>query len=282
VHANLDSVFGMYDGQSADIGAVLTETKAQPPLLTGKSPDGQTHTIWAIKNSDAVSAIQDAFASSQIVIADGHHRYETALNYREQQRAAGNDSPSLDFVMMTLCDIRDPGLLVLPTHRLVSGVEGDTPTSAPGAGLAQVVTVSLSNAFKVESVGSGSHTMTRLEQSAKEGQSAYGAYFGEDQGYLLLPKAAAAHRYEETALFSGQILERLPEILEVDQVRVSYSHSAAEAVCQINAGNAWVAFLLQGLPVQAVYEAARNNHLMPEKTTYFYPKLQSGLVMRAL
>jgi uncharacterized protein (DUF1015 family) len=184
--------------------------------------------------------------------------------------------------MMTLCDIRDPGLLVLPTHRLVSGVEGDTPASAPGAGLAQVVTVSLSNAFKVESVGSGSHTMTRLEQSAKEGQSAYGAYFGEDQGYLLLPKAAAAHRYEETALFSGQILERLPEILEVDQVRVSYSHSAAEAVCQINAGNAWVAFLLQGLPVQAVYEAARNNHLMPEKTTYFYPKLQSGLVMRAL
>lgn len=282
VHANLDSVFGLYDGQSADMSAFLKAAKSQPSLLAGKSPDGQTHTVWEIRDPEAVAEIQNAFASAQIVIADGHHRYETALNYREQQQVAGNDSPSLDYVMMTLCDIRDPGLLVLPTHRLVAGMNGDTPASALGAGLAQIVNVSLSNTFRVENVGSGSHTMSRLESMAKEGRSVYGAYYGEDQGYVLIPKAPAFYRYEEMAHFSEQILERLPEILEVKEIRVSYSHSAAEAVCQVNAGNAWIAFLLQGLPVGEVYEAARNNHLMPEKSTYFYPKLQSGLLMRAL
>lgn len=282
VHANLDSVFGMYDGQTTDVRAHVKASKAQPSLLTGKSPDGQTHTLWAIRDSDAMAALTEAFGTAQIVIADGHHRYETALNYRDQQRAAGNASPSLDYVMMTLCDIHDPGLLVLPTHRLVAGVSGDTPNGMLGAGLAQIVTVSLSNTFKVESVGSGSHTMTRLEQLAKEGRSAYGAYFGEDQGYVLLPKDPAAERYEEIAHFSEQILDRLPEILEVEEVRVSFTHSSAEAVCQINAGNGWIAFLLQGLPVREVYEAARNSHLMPQKATYFYPKLQSGLVMRGL
>ncbi|MBW3625134.1 MAG: DUF1015 domain-containing protein [Armatimonadetes bacterium] len=282
VNANLDSVFGMYDNGEADLREHLQRAKSGDPLLAGRSPDGQQHRVWAIRNPEAIRAIQETFAAASIVIADGHHRYETALNYRNEQRQRGNDAPELDYVMMTLCSIQDPGLLVLPTHRLVSGNEGETPVVLPGEGMAEVVTVSLSNSYNVQAVGSANHTMTRLSEVADEGKWGYGTYFGEDLGYLLTSKTHADHRYEEISRFSETILDRLPDILEVESIRVGYTHSGAEAVCQVNAGNAWIAYLLPGLPVAEVYEAARDGHLMPEKSTYFYPKLQSGLLMRSL
>jgi uncharacterized protein (DUF1015 family) len=282
VHANLDSVYGLYDDGEAPVAAHISHTKNGSPLLSGRSPDGQQHRVWAVRDPETVEAIRRAFESAPIVIADGHHRYETALNYRDRQRDQGNASPALDYVMMTLSSIHDPGLLVLPTHRLVSGTEGESPVALPGEAMGQVVTVSLSNAFRLEPVGTANHTFNRLEELKGQGQWAYGAYFSEDEGFVLLPKDPAPHRYEEISRFSQSILERLPEILEVDEIKVGYTHSGAEAVCQVNAGNAWVAFLLQGLPVEEVYEAARDGHLMPEKSTYFYPKLQSGLLMRSL
>lgn len=282
VHANLDSVFGLYDDREVPVAEPIKAAKSGTPLLSGKSPDGQQHRVWAVRDPEAVEAIRAAFAEAPIVIADGHHRYETALNYRNTQREQGNNAPELDFVMMTLCSIHDSGLLVLPTHRLVSGGEGDAPVVLPGAPMAEVATVSLSNAFRLEAVGSANHVMDRLDEIKAEGHWAYGAYFGEDNGHILIPKEPAPHRYEEISRFSKSLLDRLPEILEVDSIKVSYTHSGAEAVCQVNAGNAWIAFLLQGLPVEEVYDAAHSGHLMPEKSTYFYPKLQSGLLMRSL
>jgi uncharacterized protein (DUF1015 family) len=275
-------VFGLYDGATANIEDLLQAAMQDAPLLEGKSPDGQTHKLWAIRDADALERIVRAFESQSIVIADGHHRYETALTYRDRRRAAGDASEEADYAMMTLVSIQDPGLLVLPTHRLVRGEEGETPVGTPGKALAQVVTISLSNSFSVETAGSANSTLNRLDQLAKDGKSAYGAYFGEDIGFILQPKHPAAYRYEEIANLSRLILDRLPEILEVKGIEVGFTHSSGEAICQVNAGNEWAAFLLQGLPVREVYEAARNGYLMPEKSTFFYPKLQSGVVMRAL
>lgn len=282
VNANLDSIFGLYDDRRADLSGILKAAKSEPAILSGKTPDGQTHKVWAIQDPETLEASRDAFSDVPIVIADGHHRYETALNYRDMRREAGDNSPALDEVMMTLCSIHDPGLLVLPTHRLVKGAEGETPVVRPGAAMGQVVSVSLSNAFQTEATGNASHTMDRLEAAARSGRRAYGGYFGEETGHLFTPKEGSFPSYEMITHFTKSILDRLPEVLEVEAIQVDFTHSSAEAVCQVNAGNTWIAFLLQGIPVEEVYEAARTGHLMPEKSTYFYPKLQSGLLMRSL
>ncbi len=280
VNANLDSVFGLYDDRDANVSALIRAAQRETPILSGKSSDGQRHRVWAITDAKACEALQAAFADAPIVIADGHHRYETALNYRDARCAAEDASPDLDFVMMTLCSIRDPGLLVLPTHRMIGGA--DSLPTMTGAGMAQVVSVSLQSAFESEMTGAATHTMIELGKAARAGRRAYGAYFGEDAGLLLCPKETDYPRYEEIAHFTRTILDRLPEILEAPELKVDYTHSGAEAVCKVNAGDAWGVFLLQGVPVADVFEAARTGHLMPEKTTFFYPKLQSGLLMRDL
>lgn len=282
--ANFSPLMLLYRDRAGAIAAVRHRTIARAPEAAF-AVDGESFTLWRLTDAAGLATVHDALMAGHAYIADGHHRYETSLTYRdavppEQGGAAG-------FVMAGFIDLADPGLVIMPYHRVVHGLS-PMAFSALRDRIQQVfftqpVAVSLSSPAPLEAL---------VAQQGAHGP-ALGLVGPHGEGpYLLTPGAAtlvdryareapAAAVREVEAWLLQEVLLR-PVLGDGFADHVTYTHDGAAALAQVRAGEGQLAFFLKGVP-PAVFETVVGKGVrLPRKSTYFYPKLPSGLVINPL
>lgn len=284
---NLESIMTLVEDPNGRFYNALETATQEVPLADFSGDDAQQHRLWKIEaNTPPAREIQEMVgAQPHAFIADGHHRYETSLTYAREKNALGSDRPEA-FLLATLSSFADPGLSLLPTHRLVKGV-----SAADRASLFR----HLEQFFDVHEM-EREDLLSRL-RLAVQNQAVFGLALGSGNLYQVSARDASAL---EAALPAGldPSLRRLPVILlqhlvlekalgiGVDEIattdRLSYTRSADEALARVHAGEFDAALLLGRTPVEAVRDVSLAGQVMPQKSTFFYPKLLSGLVMRKL
>jgi uncharacterized protein (DUF1015 family) len=271
VRTNLSPVFGLYPdaGQSAWAGLALQG----PPEAELADRDGTVHRLWRVDDPAAHAAVAAAMRDRWILIADGHHRYETALAYRDERRAgAGGDGAGgpYDRVLMGLTALEDPGLVVLPTHRVLT-------RRAEGA----------EEGFAARPVD-GIDAMRAALAEAPADVPALGLVLPEGMRLLTgAPPPAGATPGErlDAAVLEREIL--IPR-LGADQAALTaagelgYTKDAGEAARLVASGEAAAAFVLRPVPKAAVAAVAEAGETMPQKSTYFFPKLLTGVAFHSL
>jgi uncharacterized protein (DUF1015 family) len=251
--------------------------------------DGVDHRLWPISadgDGPMAQVVADLLATasaSTITIADGHHRYETALRYRDERRMSRSceEDPAFDYLLVLMLESGQP-LTVLPTHRLVRGIDPDRASTLVDA---------TRRLFDVEPVGSSERLVSAFSPSAEAGGRGRIGLWTRDGGAILtarpgamtssLPAGGHALRSLDVTILGTA----LHELLDIDDDAVAagaieYTKSAADAVASVDADNGIdAAFLLEATPVASIEAVARDGDVMPQKSTYFYPKALTGLVI---
>jgi uncharacterized protein (DUF1015 family) len=290
--AHFGQLFMLYSG-AGKIDALL-DAAAGPDL----SPEIEVtdeydvvHRVWKISDPSVIASVQHQMRDRKLIIADGHHRYETALTYRDQRRAEAETGSGLptpyDSVMMTFVDMSRPGLVILPTHRLVFGL--------PSFSAAQFQ-ADAQKFFNVEEVDAGvdAPRATAILQQAGHAGTALLAVTADRAFLLHSPKAIGASLFGKLSLrqqaldvvqLHKGLLEGVLKISEEaihNQENVSFCREAAEALAQVRGGKAQAAFLMNPVRIEQVRDIAFAGEVLPQKSTDFYPKLLSGLTIYAL
>ena len=268
VRTNLSPVFGLYPDADGAAWAAVAPHGAPDGELT--DADGTVHRIWFVSDPAAAAAVQEAMRDRWILIADGHHRYETALAYRDEMRAAGAGPGPHDRVMMGLTALDDPGLVVLPTHRLLSR----WPDGADAAFTGTEV--------------DGVDALLAALAAAPEDAPALGLLTREGARLLTAPppgpSASPAERLDVAALEREILIPHLgadQAALAHDEV-LSYTKDAAEAAALVARGDIAAALILRGIPKPAIAAVSEAGETMPQKSTYFFPKLLTGVTFHSL
>jgi len=283
--ANLEPIYGLIEGNLLPLLKSLAETV--PALVEVEYTDG-VHRLRRIEDSATVQHLVAHARPARIWIADGHHRYETCLRYRREQRAAEGDPPQLrpyDWLMIALTPLDDPGVVILPTHRVVAQASAQVLMQLPEH-LAQWFDIQPCSAQQVMPTlhaGIGRRGFAVVMQ----GERAFVAWLKEGitTEALVPTEHSVTYRRLDVTLLQSLVLEPLFGITYQHLERaegIRYTRDEEEAIRWVRRGEASVAFLLNPPSVQEVREIALSGEKMPPKSTYFYPKLLSGLVMRAL
>lgn len=283
--ANFEAILGLVDDADGGLYQALVDATTLPPLADFAGDDGQHHTLWKIENPENVHSLADYLRSLPVFIADGHHRYETALAYGEQNGALGTNKPEA-FLLASLSSVEDPGLVVLPTHRLVRGVTAEAMAS---------LFRHLEPWFEVQELGR-EDIESRLRLSVQN-QPAFGLVLrsgtlyqvtGRDASQIDAALPADVHpalRPLDVTVLQHLVLDRVLGIKATDIAttdRLAYTRDVDEAIRRVHDGEFDLALLLGRPPAQAVRDVAQAGQTMPQKSTFFYPKLLSGLVMRRI
>jgi uncharacterized protein (DUF1015 family) len=276
--AHLECIFGLYEDPD---GQVLDAVKSAPTGATAVvNADGIEHRLEPINDPEAVARITELLADKKVWIADGHHRYETAWAFRQSVGEKEGEVPE-DYMMMALSSMSDPGLVLLPTHRMLRGLP---------FGRQQTLTL-LGELFDIEEHHSRS-VVDLIAKHHRGGKRAFGLVFPGGLGYVLTPKDDAAllqrNAYEgsddlkslDVTILHSVILEDLLGIKGLDTV--SYTRDASEAVRFADQGDVDAVFLMNPPSVDDMKRIALGGEKMPQKSTYYYPKLASGLVIWSL
>ncbi|MEO0160872.1 MAG: DUF1015 domain-containing protein [candidate division WOR-3 bacterium] len=253
----------------------LIEGALQTPLLEVVDDRGITHKLWRISDNELLKKITDQIQNSTLVIADGHHRYETALNYLKELGEVGKEHPA-NFKMVTLVNIQDPGLVILPTHRLVMNLKDFDITE---------FIEKADKFFSFRKVGKD-ELKTELE---KEREHAFG-FYGPQGVYLLklkditplrqlLPDRSQEYQELDVTILHTLLIEEILGIKpEKTEEHIRYQRGIKETMDRVDAGEFQFAFLLNPTRPEQVQAVAMKRERMPQKSTDFYPKLISGLV----
>ncbi len=294
--ATLSPIMSLYDDPAGELASLLGTVRTQPPLADFSDDAGEEHRLWIVQDDALGAQIAAFFADRQLYIADGHHRYETALTYRDEVRALRHDvteDDAVNFTLMGLSALNDPGLVVLPTHRILRDLDATRLavldetlaanfTSEPLAGesadwlRALAASGDAGTAFVLVRPDGA-----RLIQLTDAGREAMRAVQGEDVG------ASDAWRGLDVAVLHALVLDAAlgvtPSAVRAGE-HVSYTRDAEAATTAVRSGGegAQLAALLNATPPAAIRDVARAGDRMPQKSTYFYPKLITGLVINPL
>jgi uncharacterized protein (DUF1015 family) len=284
--AHYEQLFLLYE-DSGEIDSLLATS--EKPTIEVADEYGVAHRVWQITDARTIASVQDKMREQKLVIADGHHRYETALNFRNESRAAKDSNPEApyEFVMMTFVNMKDPGLLVLPTHRVVHSLESFSRDKFHDAA---------KEYFAIEEVDpelAADKAVAILGDKGRSGTVLLAVTAG--RAFLLYSPKPATSKFlhglsdRQQSLDVVQLHKCLLEgVLQLseesirNQQNLSYLRDAAEAIHQVRKREADIAFLMNPCPVQAVRDVAFAGEVMPQKSTDFYPKLLSGLAAYAL
>jgi uncharacterized protein (DUF1015 family) len=287
--ASISPIMTLYHDPKETIGATLEAQTDAVPIIDFTDDGGERHRLWAITEIQALERIRRSLEDEPLYIADGHHRYESALAYRRGRLAlspsAGPDA-AFNFVLMTLIDFNDPGLLVLPPHRLVRGL----PAATLG-GLAS----RLELVFSIERWPLDENLWPRVDKLLDEGERLQDrlVVFGlEPERVLVLKlKDAAAvqpmmpyfhsEQYQHllVSVVDHVILEKLLDLgSSREDARLSYCYDRQDAASKVRRGEYQLAFLLTPVATTVIKDVADSGDRMPRKSTYFHPKLPAGLV----
>jgi uncharacterized protein (DUF1015 family) len=291
--ANLSGVMMLYEDPSGTATRLLAEVTEGPADADVTDDDGVRHRLWVVPEAGStepiVAGLREAAGRSTSTIADGHHRYETALRYRDERRLTSPDEvdPAFDFVLALLVETSGDGLLVLPTHRVARMVAAgdDLVAAATESGLFDVTPVdapALLGAFGPGAGGPGG--AGRIGLWTRRGGAILVARRPAFEPFL--PSGGATLRRLDVTLLAVA-LERLCGIDRAGTTtggRVVFTKDAAEAMAWVDGrvDSSDAAFLLEGTPAAEVAAVAAEGDVMPQKSTYFYPKPLSGLVLNPL
>ena len=285
---NTSPVVGLYDDAARSVPGLLAEVTARAAGVDLTDDDGVRHRLWAItadgtgRDGEIARGLIAAAARGPVTIADGHHRYETALRYRDERRMTRSceEDPAFDYLLMLFLEASEP-LTVLPTHRIVRGA-GQAASGLLGR---------VGELFDVEPISSADELVaeTRAGALASGGKGRFGLWTRDGGARLTarraalrpeLPPGGDALRHLDVTVL-GAALERLVglDAEAVARGAVGYTKSADEAVAAVETGDADAAFLLEPTPVASIEAVARDGDVMPQKSTYFYPKALTGLVI---
>lgn len=283
---NFSSIYSLYFDQNRTIRGLVDELSSGQPTQQWRDGEGVTHRLWCVYDPATVARLEGMFADKKLYIADGHHRYETALNYRRHLREQGAPVGDADYILMTLVNMEHEGLVVFPTHRIVRGLERYDRAALLSACAA---------GFEISEVPGGlSEAQALLDERYAQGKVAFVLY---DGAYTLLtltdgeamarlaPDHSAAWQGLDVSVLHSLVLERCMGIDKenmANQKNLIYTRDAAEAVAAVEGGSANCAFLLNPTRVEQIAAVAAAGDKMPQKSTYFYPKIITGAVMNKL
>lgn len=289
-HMNLSQIFGLYPDEQNEVQNLLDQAVGRSLPLEATDHLGVVSRLWPITDQHVVSRVTGLLGPKPLFIADGHHRYETALRYLEERQAAGEvksaDAPP-NFVLMMLVCMSDPGLVILPTHRLVSGLS---------ALRAEQLRSLLNPYFEVATVGQGAQgAQDAWEMIQADGsQELLGFGTVADDTWLtgrfrapeVMTQLAAEHspawRGLAVSILHCVVLEKLLPESKAGQPQCRYVHLLREVTDAVAAKACQLAVLVPPASMGHVEQIAGNLEKMPPKSTYFYPKLLSGLVFHSL
>ena len=292
VGANLSPVFALYEDPESAVGPIIAPATAEPPRLSITGEDGDQHTVWSLRGEEQVRQLAEVFRASRLYIADGHHRYETALNFRNKQRMDHPEAPpdaAFNYVLMLLVEVRDPGLTILPTHRLLHDFERFDPALVGRLAGRHRVTPRPDRAALLAAMQEPT-SGHRIGMAFSQVPSPSGGGQGGGQGTRFtvdIERADAADpvSHLDVSILHREILERELglEQAELEQERyLSYVRDVGALLDRVETGAAQAAFLLRPPAVSDVVEVARAGRVMPQKSTYFFPKPASGIVFNPL
>jgi uncharacterized protein (DUF1015 family) len=286
--AHFGQIFMLYSDPAHEIEALLISRMDEDPDISLLDEYETLHRVWRIHDPALIHAVQQKMWDKKLLIADGHHRYETALAYRNERRAAGSSDPNAphEFVMMTLIPMESRGLVILPTHRIVHGLlDFDRERMLEAAG----------QFFEIDRIDlrTESRSATTLLGQAGETGTAFVAVTRQGPYLMRTKQAAIQHALRDVPALQRDLdvvqlhrvlLERVLGISEEavrNQENVRYERDAFEAISWVRQG-ANVAFLMNPAKIEQVRDIAFGGEVLPQKSTDFYPKLLSGLAIYAL
>jgi uncharacterized protein (DUF1015 family) len=286
--AHFSQIFALYRDPQGEAEAALERATTGAPTVDAVTPDGCRHRLWVVSDKPAIAAVVKALAPKQVMIADGHHRYETMVAIRDALRPAGAapGTSQADFGPMFFARAEDPGLLVLPTHRMVHGLaESALDTLAERCqpwfeveSSAESDAASISDRLRRE----GEHAVSFAVRRPKQAQTLW----------LRLRKNADLSRLGpptlgclDVSVLHGLILDPLLGIgaeAMAKQSNLTYSHELGETLNRVSTGAVQAAFIMNATKVHQVLDACEAGFVLPQKSTYFQPKLATGLVMQKI
>jgi uncharacterized protein (DUF1015 family) len=286
---NLSPIFGLLSGAQGLLDPARAAAEARTADIDLRDDGDNRHQLWFLRDPRVAANVAEALAPESVVIADGHHRYATALAYGQRLRQQGHDDPEAahNFMLMYLTSMWDPGLVVLPTHRILADVHGLD---------AKTMVERLQGDFDLLAVHRSRRQEFEEQLEKQEGQGCIGvALRGSEDLFVAVVKDTAVMdeaaadlspllRRLDVSILDVLVLQRALGMSAVEAVHagnLSYTHSDDEALDAIEQ-NAQAAFLLRPPRMQDVLAVCGSGETMPEKSTYFYPKLLSGLVFHPL
>ena len=297
-NANFSSIFGLFSDPSKRIDSVLKDYMRHSPLYDMVDDAGMRHTLWAIRDNRAIKIITSVMSDKQIFIADGHHRYETAINYRNEMRGKlpnFSGEELYNYVMMYFTNTNSEGLSILPIHRLVSNLSDfDKKKIVEKAG----------EFFNIEKLSFNESDEKTVKQKLfsdikerGEKEHIFGMYLGNDEYLLLtlkdedvLDRLITNSRHPswkklDVTILHTLLIEKVLGVSEknlAEQKNITYTISEDEAIKDVKAGKYQIALFLNPTKIEEVKDVATAGEKMPQKSTFFYPKLITGLVMNKL
>jgi uncharacterized protein (DUF1015 family) len=287
--AHFGQIFMLYSDPRHQIEGLLKSRMEEDPDISLLDEYETLHRVWRIQDPSLIQAVQQKMQDKKLLIADGHHRYETALAYRNERRTeTGSSDPNAphEFVMMTLIPMEGRGLVILPTHRIVHGLmDFDRERMLEAAG----------KFFDIDRIDlrTESRSATTLLGQAGENGTAFVAVTRQGPYLMRAKQDAIQHALREIPVLQRELdvvqlhrvlLERVLGISEEairNQENVRYERDAFEAISWVRQG-ANVAFLMNPAKIEQVRDIAFGGEVLPQKSTDFYPKLLSGLTIYAL
>lgn len=265
--ANTSPIFSLYKSSGEEISRILSRETLTHPHLQAADSSGNLHRLWVIDQTEQIEIIRQELADKTIFIADGHHRYETSFEYRKEmltKKTSASGRKSYDYTLMFLADLKDEGITILPTHRLVKEVPTDIHRL-------------ISKYFEVETITSDFDIRERLSGR----KNAFGFFVRKEKAWHILT-------------YRGRDLSDVrPDLREIDVIilhelilkkilpnaEIGYEMDIPKALDQVRRGEYAAAFFLNSTRVEDVEKSALSSTRMPPKSTYFYPKLLTGLVL---
>ncbi len=284
--SNLSLIYSMFS-DDGKVKALIDANSCAAPAKEAATDDGIVHRLWICDKEEDCQKLSALFSDKKLYIADGHHRYETAINYRNYLREQGlaNKGDEADYVMMFLIDMAHEGLVVFPTHRMVRNLEHFD---------VQEILEKLSADFEVIPLACP-RCMEKEMAKAKEGERIIGFYPGNKKFYALKLKDESAtdpianhcqaYKDLDVTALHYLILEKyfaIDKANMANQKNLVYTRSFDEAVDKVDDGQFQCSFFLNATKIHQISDVALAGDKMPQKSTYFYPKLTTGLVMRKI
>jgi len=288
-HANFSPIMGLFRHRGVGIQSLFPDT-IKEPALSAVDRYGVAYAMWVVTDEKAIARVSDLFIDKTLYIADGHHRYETALAYKQERCAASpscTGEEAFNFVMMTLTPADDPNLIMLPTHRLVRGLNKKR--------LAQLKE-ELSTFFDEELLSplpTSSESLKGWTETLNQQRGTAFGLYGLERPRLCLLRA----RQEMMPPFQPRVLRDLDvytlhqvvlrQMLGIDSPEreedcLEYTRDGLEVLSRVDEGDYQLAFLLNPTPISSVLSVADQGVRMPQKSTYFHPKTPAGLVINPL
>ena len=279
VSANISPIMSLYRDADNELAPVFRRVVSSAPEVDAHDEYGSATAMWRISDPGDVAAISAFFASRPVFLADGHHRYEASQHYLRARLTEGKDSASLahNYVMMTLISYDDPGLVVLPYHRNLSGLTAEQldrvkarlyrvfqPEPAPDLSPAQLVTL-------VEERGRDGRVMAAVMPEGAQLLTVRESAVGGDWGLLAV---------SEAWVLEEQVLR--PELGDATLQHLGFLHDHDEAAEGVGSGALQMAFFMKPFPMDAFEEIVGQGQRLPRKSTFFYPKLPTGLVINRI